>query len=197
MEPILIGAALGAGTSGIMGGDPLKGAVLGGAGGGFGGLAGGAGGAASGAAGGATSGAGSAGLLGATSPTLTGATTGALSGYTLPGSAAAITAPVTATATPITTSSLGIGAGSGLGPTLSAAQTGVMKGAALGDGVSSFERMMPMARNLMKGTQQEQPQQMSAPQMRRGQDPKVFSPVEELMRMQMMAQRQRRPISLL
>lgn len=51
MEPILIGAALGAGTSAITGGDPLTGALIGGATGGFGsgigGAAGGAGGGAS------------------------------------------------------------------------------------------------------------------------------------------------------
>jgi hypothetical protein len=47
LEPIIIGAAIGAGTSAIAGGDPLKGAVLGGAtggitgGGGVGGLFGG------------------------------------------------------------------------------------------------------------------------------------------------------------
>lgn len=53
MEPILIGAAVGAGTSALMGGNPLKGAVLGGAGGGLGsaaGLFGSAGGVGSGAA---------------------------------------------------------------------------------------------------------------------------------------------------
>jgi hypothetical protein len=37
MEPILIGAAVGAGTSAVFGGDPLKGALLGGATGGLGG----------------------------------------------------------------------------------------------------------------------------------------------------------------
>lgn len=65
LEPILIGAAVGAGTSAIMGGDPLKGAALGGAtgglfgGGGVGGLFGGGsgGGTAGGAAGGAAQGA--------------------------------------------------------------------------------------------------------------------------------------------
>lgn len=51
IEPILIGAAVGAGTSAIMGGDPLTGAALGGVGGGlFGPGAGAAGGAKGGAA---------------------------------------------------------------------------------------------------------------------------------------------------
>lgn len=39
-EPILIGAAVGAGTSAVMGGDPLKGAALGGVTGGLGGAGG-------------------------------------------------------------------------------------------------------------------------------------------------------------
>lgn len=39
-EPILIGAAVGAGTSAVMGGNPLKGAALGGLGGGLGGAGG-------------------------------------------------------------------------------------------------------------------------------------------------------------
>jgi hypothetical protein len=40
LEPILIGAAVGAGTSAVFGGDPLKGALLGGATGGLGGAGG-------------------------------------------------------------------------------------------------------------------------------------------------------------
>lgn len=40
IEPILIGAAVGAGTSAVFGGDPLKGALLGGATGGLGGAGG-------------------------------------------------------------------------------------------------------------------------------------------------------------
>jgi hypothetical protein len=55
MEPILIGAAVGAGTSAVFGGDPLKGALLGGATGGLGG-GGFFGGAQGGASGGAASG---------------------------------------------------------------------------------------------------------------------------------------------
>ena len=50
IEPILIGAAVGAGTSAIMGGNPLKGAALGGVTGGLGGAGGLFGGAKAGAA---------------------------------------------------------------------------------------------------------------------------------------------------
>jgi hypothetical protein len=50
IEPILIGAAVGAGTSAVFGGDPLKGALLGGATGGLGGAGGLFGGAKGGAA---------------------------------------------------------------------------------------------------------------------------------------------------
>lgn len=52
MEPILIGAAVGAGTSALTGGNPLTGAALGGVTGGLGGAGGLFGGAGSGAAGG-------------------------------------------------------------------------------------------------------------------------------------------------
>src|SRR6056297_1852135 len=57
LEPILIGAALGAGTSAVTGGDPLTGALIGGATGGLG--AGGAAGAGAGTFGGAALPAGS------------------------------------------------------------------------------------------------------------------------------------------
>ncbi len=59
MEPILIGAALGAGTSAITGGDPLTGALIGGATGGFGAGIGGAAGGGAGTFGGAALPAGS------------------------------------------------------------------------------------------------------------------------------------------
>jgi hypothetical protein len=71
-----------------------------------------------------------------------------------------------------------------------------MQGATQGANAFSFDRMLPMAANLMGGQQQQQ-SAMPAPQIRRGEAPQLTNPFEELMRMQMMTQRQRRPISLL
>jgi hypothetical protein len=80
-EAMLIGAAVGGGSSALMGGDPIKGAMLGAAGGGlgagFGAAAGGASGATAGGASGATSG-GFGGITAGSAGAGTGATFGSL-----------------------------------------------------------------------------------------------------------------------
>jgi hypothetical protein len=186
MEPILIGAALGAGTSGIMGGNPLTGALLGAAGGGL-----------------------TSGLSGVGSAAATGANTATATGAGVVGDTAAQT---------IGASMIESGTADFLGDVMEqAALSGAqyssnpfMAGlqhfvrepgttlSALGGGIdpSKMSAMAQMGGSLL-GDGQSQQQRIAAPQMRQGQAPQVQAPIDELMRLQMMAQRQRRPISLL
>jgi len=185
MEPILIGAALGAGTSGIMGGDPIKGALMGAAGGGI-----------------------SSGLGGVGAAAQTGANTAAapLAGV------AGDTATQTINAAMIESGTSGLlgdvveqAALSGLeyssSPFIAGAQhlmrqPGTTMAAMLPGGSSDALSKMASMGGQIPGGQQQQPA-MAAPRMRQGQAPQTSAPIDELMRMQMMAQRQRRPISLL
>jgi hypothetical protein len=105
-EAMLIGAAVGGGSSALMGGDPIKGAMIGAAGGGLGAGFGAAAGGASGTAAGGTSGAAGGGFGGITGGTA-GGTTGATFG------------------------SLGAGTGSGIGISAGAAP-GAVGGSTLG-----------------------------------------------------------------
>ena len=226
MEPILIGAAIGGGVSAATGGNPLLGAALGAAGGGLGAAAGGAGGAAAGGASGATGGATGGAVGGATGGTVGGAT-GATAAQAFPvamqapitatplaavGSSAPTMAQMAAMDAGLAATGQGFAqtAQSAMNPSLlgqmeamdlalAVTGKGFAQTAGLGDGVSTFEKLgklAPFAGQLMGGGQQQQPQ-MSAPAIRRGQAPQVVAPIDELMRMQMMAQRQRSPISLL
>ena len=198
IEPILIGAAIGGGTSAIMGGDPLQGALLGAAGGGLGGLAGGAGGAASGAAGGAGAASGAAGA--GTTVGLTGGTAGSI------GAAQAfpVAAQAPIVATPLSTG--GAVAGnlladmSAMDAAMAATGEGFAQTAGMGAGL--FDKLDPMTMMQMGGSllgdgKSQQQRIASSGSVRRGQAPQVQAPIDELMRLQMMAQRQRRPISLL
>lgn len=190
LEPILIGAAIGGGVSAATGGNPLLGAALGAAGGGLGGFAGGAGGAASGAAGGATGGA-----AGGTVGGATGAT--AAQAFPVAAQAAIPAAPLAGSSASMVTNPL-LAEMAAMDAALAAGGEGFAKTAGLSllDS-ASLDKMLPLAGQMMGGGQKQQPMAMSAPQMRRGQAPQVQQPIDELMRMQMMAQRQRRPISLL
>ena len=209
MEPILIGAALGAGASGIMGGNPLQGALLGAAGGGLGGLAGGAGGAASGAAGGASGAAG--GAAGAAGGAATGAGGAVAQAFPVAAQKALTMTPLTATAKTILPQSASWAAphlsnvSNTVNPATLVGESGLFDSVGVIDDVVNQAKpapglldninpsMLNKASKLMP--QQQQQPQMSAPQMRRGQAPEVFTPIDELIRMQ--AKRQRRPISLL
>jgi len=186
MEPILIGAALGAGVGGgmsaIRGGNPLQGALLGG---------------------------------------LTGAATGGFSnGLSAVGSTAqagANTAVDQVTQQAINAQLIESGTSGVLGdvveqaalsgleysssPFLAGAQhlmrePGTTMAAMFPSGIGKSASSMAALAGQLPSGQQQQPA-MSAPQVRRGEAPQVANPIDELMRMQMMAQRQRRPISLL
>lgn len=185
MEPLLIGAALGAGvggvTSAIRGGDPLQGALLGGITG-----------AATGGFSNGLSTVGSTAQAGANTA-IDQVTQQAINAQLIESGTSGVLGDVVEQA-----------ALSGLeyssSPFLAGAQhlmrePGTTLAAMFPSAVGkSASNMAALAGQLPSG--QKQPQ-MSAPQMRRGQAPKVQAPIEELMRMQMMAQRQRRPISLL
>lgn len=106
-EAMLIGAAVGGGSSALMGGDPIKGAMIGAAGGGLG--------AGFGAASGATSG------------TAAGGTSGATAG--------GVGSGITAGSSGATFGSLGAGTGSGIGISAGAAP-GAIGGGSLGAGSS-------------------------------------------------------------
>jgi hypothetical protein len=190
MEPILIGAALGAGvggaTAGIRGGDPLQGALIGG-------LTGAAG-------GGLTGGLGS---VGATAQA--GANTTAQAGaFGLPSTVGA--SLVESGASGLMGDVLEQAALSGLPYSASPFAAGAqhfMRNP--GTTMSALGGMMPSGGNLgsmaaiqgMGGAQQSPQPQLQAAPIRPGQIPQM-SPMDEMMRLQMMAaQRPRRPISLL
>jgi hypothetical protein len=197
MEPILIGAALGAGTSAITGGDPLTGAIIGGA---TGGIGSGVGGATAGTVvpGGATaipaSGMSSAaGIGGATSY---GATIG---GVTLP---ATSTAGIPTTVAPNVLSDSG--AAMLMGTELSSAGYSALpigqKLSLFGDSLSGLgdldlDTLSGMG-NMMGGQQEQQQQTLSAPPIRRGQQVNVSDPIFALLEEQRRPQ-QRGRISLL
>ena len=175
IEPILIGAALGAGTSAAMGGDPLQGAIMGGVTGGIGGGIGG---------GGATAqaGANNAGQAGAFGlPSTVGASL-------VEGGASGVMGDVLEQA-----------ALSGLeysaNPFMAGAQHLMREPSttlsALGGGMdaSKFGQLSKMGGNLM-GIQQPQPQ-LSAPSVKRGQAPQVAGPVMSLMDERQRPQRRR------
>lgn len=184
-EPVLIGAAIGGGTSALMGGNPLQGALLGAAGGGL-----------------------TSGLSSVGSAAATGANTAAATGAGVVGDTAAQT---------IGASMLESGTSGVLGDVMEqAALSGAQYSSnpftaglqhlvrepgttlsALGGGfdMSSIGDLSKMNGLLGDGVSQQQ--RISAPKMRSGQAPQVLAPIDELMRTQMMAQRRRRPISLL
>jgi len=179
IEPILIGAALGAGSSAVMGGDPLKGALMGAAGGGIAGGLGGVGSAAT--AGANTALAPLAGTAGSTIPQTVGAsliesgTSGAL-GQVMEQAA------------------LG-GLQYSANPFMSGMQHLVREPsstlAALGGGLntSKMGQLAQMGGSFAGGKSQ-QPQ-VSAPQMKRGQAPQVVGPVMSLMDERQRPQRRR------
>jgi len=172
LEPVLIGAAIGGGTSALTGGDPLQGALMGGItggiGGGLGGVAGGAGGAASGAAGGAAQA-----FPVALESTITSSLLPEFASAALPSTASWAAPHLVA---------------SNVAPVL--AETGT---AGLLD---SFSSLAPML-GKMGGTKQPQ-DDMSAPSIRKGQAISMTDPLEELYQQQGSRRRSaNRPISLL
>jgi hypothetical protein len=112
-EAMLIGAAVGGGSSALMGGDPIKGAMIGAAGGGLG--------------------AGFGAAAGGTSGTVAGGTSGATAG----GVGSGITAGSAGAGTGATFGSLGAGTGSGIGISAGAAP-GAVGGGSLGLGSSTL-----------------------------------------------------------
>ena len=217
MEPLLIGAALGAGvggaTAGLSGGNPLKGALMGGLTGGVTGGLGGLG--AGGVAGGATaSGAGSAlGGAGAlafpvsagtsfATPLATGLTSGAgsialnpaLSSF-MPSIPSAIN-QVPMGAMPFQVATVP----SGLGPTVSAGQSGIMQGVtevASPSMMDSFMKYGDVAKQMMPKQQQKQGQQLTPGRIRQGQAVNMTDPYASLLQEQMAMQQPRRRLSLL
>lgn len=185
-EPILVGAALGAGTSAVMGGNPLQGALLGAAGGGI-----------------------TSGLSSVGSAAATGASTAVDAGASVVGDtlaktigAEAIESGVSGVLGDVMEQAALSGAQYSSNPFMAGLQHFVREPgttlSALGGGIdpSKMGAMAQMSGSLL-GDGKSQQQTISAPQMRRGQAPQVQAPIDELMRLQMMAQRQRRPISLL
>lgn len=175
IEPILIGAALGAGTSAAMGGDPLKGALMGGVTGGVGAGVGGAAAGSTGAVAGSTGG-GAASLTAAN-----------LMGTGLSDAGAA------AQAMGFTTATDAIGAGlmdaSGV-----ATPMGMERLAAVGAPLASkggMSSMMKQMSPMMKGMGGQPQPQMSAPNIKRGQAPQMAGPVMSLMDERQRPQRRR------
>lgn len=192
IEPILIGAALGAGTSAVAGGDPLQGALMGGVTGGVGaGLSGAAAGSAGATA--ASTGGGAASLSAANmlGTGLSDAGAAALMGTGLSDAAMA------AQAMGIGTVSDAIGAGfmnaSGV-----ATQAGMERLASVGaplasqGGMGGMQSMMqnlsPMMQSMGGGQQQ---RQMKAPSMKPGQAPQVADPMMSLIDERQRPQRRR------
>jgi len=219
MEPLLIGAALGAGVGGatasLSGGNVLQGALMGGLTGGatagLGGLAGGAGGVAGSAtasgAGSTLGGAGaiafpvSAGTSFAT-PLATGLTSGAGSIAINP----ALSRFMPSIPSPINQVPMGampfqVGTvPSGLGPTVIAGQTGVMQGAmevAKPGMMDSFMKYGDVAKQMMPKQQQKQGQQLTPGRVRQGQAVNMTAPFASLLQEQMAMQQPRRRLSLL
>jgi len=165
IEPILIGAALGAGTSAAMGGNPLQGAIMGGVTGGIGGGLGGVGSAAS-----------------------AGANTAAQAGaFGLPSTVGA--SLVEGGASGVMGDVLEQAALSGLEYSANPFMAGVqhlvrepsttMSALTGGMDASKMGQLSKMGGKLMGG-QQPQPQ-MSAPNIKRGQAPEVAGPVMSLL----------------
>lgn len=175
IEPILIGAAIGGGTSAIMGGDPLQGALLGAAGGGI-----------------------SSGISGLGAASQTAGNVAAAAGTE--------TAKQAATLIPPSAMSTAAGVGGStpylVEPSISTFGSGIKAAmenpsALFGDmDMSKMAAMSQMSGGLL-GDGRSQQQTVSAPPIRRGQAPQVQAPIDELMRLQMLSQRQRRPFSLL
>ena len=217
IEPLLIGAALGAGVGGatasLSGGDVLQGALMGGvtggATGGLGGLGGGAaaGGATASGAGSALGGAGalafpvSAGTSFAT-PLATGITSGTgsialnpvLNSF-MPSIPSAIN-QVPMGAMPFQVGTVP----SGLGPTVSAGKSGIMQGVtevASPSMMDSFIKFGDVAKQMMPKQQQKQGQQLTPGRIRQGQAVNMTDPYASLLQEQMAMQQPRRRLSLL
>ena len=179
IEPILIGAALGAGSSAVMGGDPLKGALMGAAGGGIAGGLGGVGSAAT--AGANTALAPLAGTAGSTIPQTVGASlieggTSGLEGLVMEQAGLS-------------------GLQYSANPFMAGMQHLVREPsstlAALGGGfdASKMGQLAKMGGNFTGGKSQ-QPQ-APAPQIKRGQAPQVAGPIMSLMDERQRPQRRR------
>jgi hypothetical protein len=173
LEPILIGAAIGGGTSAAMGGDPLQGALMGGI---TGGAASGLGGVAAGASSGAASGA-----AGGAAQAFPVALESSITSSLLPEFASAALPSTASWAAPHLVAS-------NVAPVI--AETGT---AGLLDSLSSFAPML----GKMGGSKQPQ-DDMSAPPIRKGQAVAMTDPLEELYQQQGSRRRSaNRPISLL
>lgn len=179
IEPILIGAALGAGTSAVAGGDPLQGAILGGVTGGIGGGLGGVGSAA--ATGANTAVAPLAGRVGDTLAQTVGASAieSGTSGVLGQVMEQAALSGLEYSANPFM---------AGLehlmrepGTTLSALTSGM--------DASQISKLSKMGGNFM-GEQQPQPR-ISPPSIKRGQAPQVVQPIMSLMDERQRPQRRR------
>ena len=187
-EPILIGAALGLGTSAAMGGDPLKGALLGGVTGGIGSGIGGAAAGSTGAVAGSTGG-GAASLTAANlmGTGLSDAGAAALMGTGLSDTALAAQAMGFTTATDAIEAGLMDAAGV-------ATPMGMERLAAVGAPLASkggMSSMMKQMSPLMQGMSPKPPQAMSAPNIKRGQAPQMVAPVMSLLDERKRPQRRR------
>lgn len=193
LEPILIGAALGAGTSAVTGGNPLTGAIIGGATGGIGSGVGGAAGA--GTFGGTA--------LPAGSMTASGALTNAGANAFMSGTGAGVASGVSplaaagtnsfATAAPVLPPSGAIGPAT-YGSITPTEFMGLPFGEQLslaGDSLSGLADIdldtLSGVGNMMGGQQEQQQQSLSAPPVRRGQQVNVSDPIFALL------EEQRRP----
>lgn len=188
IEPILIGAALGAGTSAVTGGNPLQGALMGGVTGGIGagisGAAAGTAGATAASAGGGAASLSAANMLGTG---LSDAGAAALMGTGLSDAAMA------AQAMGFTTATDAIGAGL-MDATGVATQAGMERLSAIGAPLASqggMSNMMQKISPMMKGVGPKPPQPMSAPSMKRGQAPQVAAPIMSLIDERQRPQRRR------
>jgi hypothetical protein len=173
LEPILIGAAIGGGTSAIMGGDPLQGALMGGL---TGGIGGGFGGVAAGAGGGAASGA-----AGGVAQAFPVALESSITSSLMPQFASAALPSTASWAAPHLVAS-------NVAPVLAESGT-----AGLLDSIQNFAPML----GKMGGSKQPQ-DDMTAPPIRKGQAVAMVDPLEELYQQQGSRRRSaNRPISLL
>ena len=183
MEPILIGAAIGAGSSAAMGGDPLQGALLGGA---TGGVASGLGGAAAGATSGATSGA------------VSGTTAGAAQAFPV-----ALESTITSSLMPEFAAAALPSSASWAAPHLVSSSVAPAAAESASSGLlgsMSMKDLAPMMGSFTGGGQGNSgAPRMSAPSAKGGQAPNVIDPIQQLLMQQQSRQARRggRPISLL
>lgn len=194
LEPVLIGAAIGGGTSAAMGGDPLQGALMGGI---TGGAASGLGGLAAGASSGAASGA-AGGVAQAFPVALESSITSSLLPQVAGGASSILPSAVPHVVSGNLLGQMGAMdlAQASLGQGF--AQTSGQGGLQGLLGSMDMSKLSPMMGQMGGAKPPSQMQDdLSAPPIRRGQAPNITDPLEELMRQQSGRRSAGRPISLL